>query len=92
MGAFLMAGAKDVVASLWPADDRFTATLMEKFYNRLAQGIDDAAALNRAEYDILQQYGRQTAPYYWAPFEIIGQGGGSKLNFQKGAAYAVLKN
>jgi CHAT domain-containing protein len=57
VGAFLMAGAKDVVASLWPANDRFTATLMEKFYNHLAQGMDDAAALNRAECDILEEYG-----------------------------------
>src|SRR5579875_1552373 len=91
VGAFLMAGAKDVVASLWPADDRFTATLMEKFYHHLAQGLDDAAALNRAERDILQQYGRQTAPYYWAGFEIIGQGG-SKLTLQNGAHYAAFRN
>lgn len=89
VGAFLMAGAKDVVASLWPADDRFTATLMERFYGHLAEGMDDAAALNRAELDILQEYGDQTAPHYWAAFEIIGQGGG-KIPFHKGANNATF--
>jgi CHAT domain-containing protein len=84
-----MAGAKDVVASLWPADDRFTATLMERFYGHLAEGMDDAAALNRAELDILQQYGDQTAPHYWAAFEIIGQGGG-KIPFHNGANNATF--
>jgi CHAT domain-containing protein len=91
VGAFLMAGAKDVVASLWPANDRFTATLMEKFYDHLTQAMDDAAALNRAECDILEEYGSQTSPYYWAAFEVIGQCG-SKITFQNGAAYAALKN
>jgi CHAT domain-containing protein len=91
VGAFLMAGAKNVVASLWPASDRYTATLMEKFYAHLAQGGDETAALNRAELDILQQYGHQTAPYYWAAFEIIGEGG-AKIKFPNGTANATLKN
>lgn len=91
VGAFLMAGAKNVVASLWPASDRYTATLMEKFYAHLAQGMDEAAALNRAELDILQQYGHQTAPYYWAAFEIIGEGRG-KITFPDGTLNAALKN
>lgn len=91
VGAFLMAGAKNVVASLWPASDRYTATLMEKFYAHLAQGMDDAAALNRAELDILQQYGHQTAPYYWAAFETIGEGKGN-FTFPNGALNAALKN
>lgn len=91
VGAFLMAGAKNVVASLWPASDRYTATLMEKFYGRLAQGMDEAAALNQAELDILRQYGHQTAPYYWAAFEIIGEGTG-RLTFPNETLNAALKN
>lgn len=90
VGAFIMAGAKNVVASLWPVNDRFTATLMEKFYNHLAQGMDVATALNQAEVDMLQEYGRKATPYYWAAFEIIGQGGG-KITLQNGTTYAALK-
>jgi CHAT domain-containing protein len=89
VGAFLLAGAKDVVASLWPADDRFTATLMERFYGHVAQGMDDAAALTRAQLDILQQFGDQTAPLYWAAFEIIGQGG-DQITFHHGDNDATL--
>lgn len=91
VGAFLMAGAKNVVASLWPASDRYTATLMEDFYSQLARGMDIPAALNRAEMDILHRYGRQTAPYYWAPFEVIGAGAGH-VTSHTGALNAALKN
>ncbi len=91
VGAFLMAGAKNVMASLWPASDRYTATLMESFYAHLSQGMDEATALNRAELDILRQYGHQTAPYYWAPFVLIGAGRG-QIRFQGGTFNAALKN
>ncbi len=72
--AFLVAGARSVVASLWPADDRYTATLMGKFYAHMAEGMDKGAALNKAKLDILENFGRGTAPYYWAPFILVGEG------------------
>jgi CHAT domain-containing protein len=73
-GAFLMAGAKSVVASLWPVNDRWTATLMDKFYHNLAEGMDESMALNQAKLDILKQYGATTATRYWAGFVLIGEG------------------
>jgi CHAT domain-containing protein/predicted negative regulator of RcsB-dependent stress response len=91
VGAFLMAGAKNVVASLWPTSDRYTATLMEDFYAQLARGVDIPAALNRAELDILQRYGHSTTPYYWAPFVVIGAGNG-RITPHPGALNAALKN
>src|SRR5438128_8960074 len=36
--AFLVAGSRSVVASLWSADDTSTSAVMERFYQRLAQG------------------------------------------------------
>lgn len=73
-GAFLMAGARNVLASLWSVNDRWTATLMDKFYHNLTNGTDVSGALNQAKRDILNQYGATVPPRYWAGFVLIGEG------------------
>ncbi|HVB55298.1 MAG TPA: CHAT domain-containing tetratricopeptide repeat protein [Candidatus Acidoferrales bacterium] len=73
--AFLVSGAKAVVASLWSADDTFTSDLMKRFYTHLAQGDDKATALREAKMDLLTKYGGQVSPYYWGAFVLIGDGG-----------------
>jgi len=73
--AFLVSGAKAVVASLWSADDTYTLALMERFYTHIAEGEDKAAALRQAKLDVLAKYGRQVPPYYWAAFVLVGDGG-----------------
>lgn len=73
--AFLVSGAKAVVASLWSADDTFTSDLMKRFYTHLAQGEDKATALRAAKLDLLAKYGTQVSPYYWGAFVLIGDGG-----------------
>ena len=73
--AFLVSGAKSVVASLWSADDTFTSALMKRFYTHLAQGEDKATALREAKLDLLAKYGTQVSPYYWGAFVLIGDGG-----------------
>lgn len=72
--AFLTAGAKSVVASLWDVDDRSTATIMEDFYQHLAKGESIASALRSAQLQFIQTYGDQASPYLWAGFEVIGDG------------------
>ena len=73
--AFLVSGAKSVVASLWSADDTYTRNLMERFYTRIAEGDDKAAALRQAKLDLLAKFGRQVPPYYWGAFVLVGDGG-----------------
>ncbi len=73
--AFLVSGAKAVVASLWSADDTYTLGLMERFYTRIAEGQDKAAALRQAKLDLLAKYGGQVPAYYWAAFVLVGDGG-----------------
>ena len=72
--AFLTAGAKSVVASLWDVDDRSTATLMESFYANLAKGASVRDAIRSSQLDFIKTYGDKANPYLWAGFEVIGDG------------------
>jgi CHAT domain-containing protein len=72
--AFLLAGAKAVIASLWPADDTFTIALMKRMYQHLADGADKDIALRQAKLDLLQEFGDQAHPIYWAGFTLVGDG------------------
>lgn len=71
--AFLVSGAKAVVASLWSADDTYTGRLMERFYTHIVEGQAKAAALRQAKLDLLAQEGR-VSPYYWGAFVLVGEG------------------
>jgi CHAT domain-containing protein/tetratricopeptide (TPR) repeat protein len=71
--AFLVAGSKSVVASLWSADDTFASALMDRFYLRLGQGEDTGSALRGAKLDLLAKYGEQVSPFYWAAFVAVGE-------------------
>jgi len=70
--AFLHAGARRVVATLWAVEDEATAQLMERFYEARASGHDDAAALAEAQRAMLR---RQTSahPFHWAGVVLVGQ-------------------
>ncbi len=69
--AFLAAGAKTVVATLWPVDDATTARLMARFYDELARGRTTGEALAAAQRWTREQ--PATAhPFHWAGFVLIG--------------------
>lgn len=70
--AFLMAGASNVVASLWKVADESTASLMVSFYTELLNGKDKATALRDAKLSLLRSESYRH-PYYWAPFIQIGR-------------------
>jgi CHAT domain-containing protein len=74
--AFLAAGARRVVASLWPVDDASTAYLMGAFYERVAGAsapadVAYARALRDARRDVRAK-AEWSHPYYWAPFVATG--------------------
>jgi CHAT domain-containing protein len=72
--AFLLAGARSVVASLWTADDTYTIALMKRFYQHLVDGSDEGSALRQAKLDLLKDFGDQALPIYWAGFTLVGDG------------------
>ncbi len=73
--AFLLAGAKAVVSTLWSIDDTFSLFLIQQLYKHLAAHETPADALTAAKRDILQKFGRKVVPYYWAGFTLEGVAG-----------------
>jgi CHAT domain-containing protein len=70
--AFFYAGARRVIATLWPVDDRASVAFMRELYSGiLGHGLAPQDALTRAQRE-LQQNPRWGAPYYWAPFVLEG--------------------
>src|SRR6266700_5872624 len=70
--AFVLAGAKTLVMSLWKVPDRQTQELMEDFYQRLLSGRSRAEALREAQ---LAMKNRYPQPYYWGAFICQGDPG-----------------
>jgi CHAT domain-containing protein len=69
--AFLHAGARQVVATLWPVDDWATAALMERFYEGVTAGAEPRRGLAEAQRALLAA--PATAhPFYWAGFVAVG--------------------
>jgi CHAT domain-containing protein/tetratricopeptide (TPR) repeat protein len=68
--AFLHAGSRGVVCSLWQVDDQETARFMVGFYTNLKKGQAAAEGLRNVQLDFIHQ---GKAPLYWAPFILIGE-------------------
>jgi CHAT domain-containing protein len=71
--AFLLAGARTVVSTLWSIDDDTTLYLMKSFYAQLARKKPVPYALRVAKKSMLSTFGPTKAlPYFWAGFTIEG--------------------
>ena len=80
--AFLGAGARSVLVSLWAIDDRATLEFMKHFYQHLVEGKSASKALNQAM-NCMRESREFSAVNHWAPFVLIGDDvtlefGGSK--------------
>ena len=69
--AFLLAGARSVLASLWSIDDEATMIFMESFYQQFGNGESASVALQRAM-NCFRDSPDYSAPNYWAPFVLMG--------------------
>jgi CHAT domain-containing protein/Tfp pilus assembly protein PilF len=77
--AFIQAGAKGLVMSLWPIPDQETKELMVAFYNYLSKGkMNRAKALRQAILDQMRvtkkRYGI-SHPLFWGAFIYLGEPG-----------------
>lgn len=71
-------GAKSVIATLWPVDDRSTGLFMKHFYEiKTQQKLTKGAALQQTQQSFIQASTQNypvdfAHPYYWAPFILMG--------------------
>jgi tetratricopeptide (TPR) repeat protein/CHAT domain-containing protein len=70
--AFVLAGAKTLVMSLWKVPDGQTRELMEDFYRRILAGEPRADALREAQ---LAMKAKHSEPLYWGAFICQGDPG-----------------
>ena len=68
--AFLFAGARNVIATLWRIDDAGAAELADRFYAHLPTA-SPTEALALAQREMLRQT-RYAAAYYWAGYQVSG--------------------
>jgi CHAT domain-containing protein len=73
--AFLHAGARRVVVTLWNISDKSTATLMTDFYRRMIQdNRPPAAALREARIALATgSKNKWHSPWYWSGFILQGE-------------------
>ncbi|XP_028410403.1 tetratricopeptide repeat protein 28-like [Dendronephthya gigantea] len=71
--SFLAAGARSVLATLWPISDDATKEFMEAFYGELLQETPVCEALRRVM-NLFQQHEREDYRSFliWAPFTLFG--------------------
>jgi CHAT domain-containing protein len=70
--AFILAGARTLVMSLWSVPDEATRELMEDFYGRLLAGEPRADALHAAQQALRRKY---PEPFFWGAFVCLGNPG-----------------
>jgi CHAT domain-containing protein len=68
--AFLGAGARALLVTLWLIEDEVSASVMTDLYQQFEQGAGYSTALRTAQ---LALKAKRPHPYYWAPFIVIGQ-------------------
>lgn len=72
--AFLAAGARSTVTTLWRVPDAATAAFMKVFYHHLQRGASRAEALRLAKLRFARSGTAIRDPHYWAAFVLTGDG------------------
>lgn len=68
--AFIVAGAENLIMSLWKVDDATTQLLMSEFYKYWLAGSPKSVAFQRAIQKVKDRY---PEPYYWGAFVMLGR-------------------
>ena len=68
--SFIVAGAQNVIMSLWKVDDNTTQQLMSGFYSRWLSGMDKFQSFYEAQLEIKEEH---SDPYHWGAFILLGK-------------------
>lgn len=68
--AFLIAGAKTIIMSLWKVNDQATQELMTEFYRNWLSGKKIHEAFRQAQLNLKE---KESHPYFWGGFILIGE-------------------
>ena len=67
--ALQLAGAENLIMSLWKVDDQATQLLMTEFYEKYTTGLGIRESLRAAQLAVRESYPH---PYYWSSFVHVG--------------------
>jgi CHAT domain-containing protein/Tfp pilus assembly protein PilF len=70
--ALVYAGAKNIIVSFWSVADESTAQLMTDFYKQLLENPSASYSHDLRQAKLMLMKSDYAAPYYWAPFILIG--------------------
>jgi len=73
--SFLLAGAKNVLTSLWKMPEKERLALLQRFYQKILAGKKKDAALRESQREIIQNLRSQNkkpSPYLWGAFVCFG--------------------
>ena len=79
--AFMRAGSRAVIATLWEVDDAQTRRLMQTFYRGLRDGLPPDRALETAQRAMIRAGGAAASPRVWAAFVVTGDA--SRVLFER---------
>ena len=71
--AFLRAGARRVIGSLWEVDDGTTRDLMIRFHRALAAGVSPLVALSTAQRGLLESGADTHHPRHWGAWIMLSR-------------------
>ena len=73
--AFLLAGARSLIMSLYSVPDKESHEMMGDFYGSLKAGERKTSALHKAQVKMIEQRRKQSGaahPFFWASFILLG--------------------